>query len=328
MLSWQGQVTGPHTAREIQTLLRVGKIHSLFKIQVEGQWLLLRDHLADVNHRTSADSRRPTGHPATPAASPVPAPQPVADEVALAIPIPTDMLRSGALRTQPAATDEAHPLEEAKGYGIASFVLSLLFFVPYLNGITWLLALIFGHLAVAQADPERRRPTAVLAWVGLWICYVEISFFLLALLWLVALELPPTNWGYLVLHGRLLFSVLDAVLGAGVLLWLVRLTTGCRLGLPECFVGALVPSATAALCLLVVHTLVATDGLARAQEGLVLIGAVNIGLFLTQMFFWASFLRLPDGSKLGLARAALVSLPYTVLFALLGIAYVALFQNW
>jgi hypothetical protein len=318
MLSWQGQVTGPHTLRELQSLLRVGKIHSLYRVQAEGEWILLRDYLADLNRQAREAEQGPAEHPAiqeSKTLTPLPPPTGAAP---LAFPVPSVAIPRSAL-------DAGGPFEEPKGTAIASFVLSLFFFVPFLNGITWLLALVFGHLAVAQSDPDRRSPAASLAWVGLWLSYVEIGFFLVALIWFLALGIPITNLIYLVLHGRLLFSALAALLGAGVLMLVVRVTTGTLPGLPECFVGALVPAAGGALGMLLVQTVVGSDELAR-DKGLVLVGAVNIVLFLAQMFFWGSFMRLPGAGRLGLARAALVSLPYTVIFAFVGIAYSMLFS--
>ena len=327
MLSWQGQVTGPHSLREIQSLLRVGKIHSLFKIQVDGEWMLLRDHLADLDRQPRNAERASATPAATPETRTFPPISMPSRGVPMAIPVPEVDGRQVADAAIPAprpTADGEHEAVAAKGMAIAAFALSLFFFVPYLNGITWVLALIFGHLAVAPTGADRRSLAATLAWLGLWLCYVEISLFLLGLGWFLVREIPVTNLVYLVLHGRMLFSVLAAVIGAGVLMLVVRLTTGTRLAFATCFVGALVTSATGALGMLLVQTAVPPDALARDQ-GLVLIGAVNIVLFLVQLFFWGSFIRLPDDGKLGLARAALVSLPYTVIFAFVGIAYVILF---
>jgi hypothetical protein len=327
MLTWQGQATGPHTLREIKSLLRVGKIHSLFKIQVDGEWLLLRDHLADLDRYLREAERAPAVPAATPATRTFPPISMPSGGVPMAIPVPDDDRRQvpeAALPPpRPTAVGEPETVA-AKGMGIAAFALSLFFFVPYLNGITWVLALIFGHLAVAPTGAERRSLAGTLAWLGLWLCYVEISLFLLVLGWFLVRDIPVTNLVYLVLHGRMLFSVLAAVIGAGVLMLVVRLTTGTLLAFATCFVAALVTSATGTLGMLLVQTAVPPDALARDQ-GLVLIGAVNIVLFLVQLFFWGSFIRLPDGGKLGLPRAALVSLPYTVIFAFVGIAELILF---
>jgi hypothetical protein len=327
MLTWQGQATGPHTLREIKSLLRVGKIHSLFKIQVDGEWMLLRDHLADLDRHLREAERSPAGPAATPATRTFPPISMPTGGVPMAIAVPDDDRRQVPEAALPAPRPTAVGEPEAgaaKGMAIAAFALSLFFCVPYLNGITWVLALIFGHLAVAPTGAERRSPAATLAWLGLWLCYVEISLFLLGLGWFLVQDIPITTGVYLVLHGRMLFSVLAAVIGAGVLMLVVRLTTGTLLAFATCFVAALVTSATGALGMLLVQTAVPPDALARDQ-GLVLIGAVNIVLFLVQLFFWGSFIRLPDGGKLGLPRAALVSLPYTVIFAFVGIAELILF---
>lgn len=310
MLSWQGQETGPHSLREIHKLLRVGKIHSLFKVQVDGEWMLLRDHLADLNHQERSGQAVPETRTLPPVFTPT-------GGIPQAIPVPDAPAWHGTAGDPSAA--------EPQALAIAAFVLSLLVCVPYLNGITGLLTLILGHLALRQSDPDQRGPFATLAWVALWLGYVEVSFFLLALLWLMVTGQPPSTLVYLVLHGLMLFNLLAAVIGAGVLMLMVRLTTGGLLAFPECFVGALVPSAAGALGILMVQTETATAHPVPGEQ-MILLGGVNIVLFLLQMFFWGSFVRLPGAGRLGLARAALVSLPHTAVFALIGLAQLLLFS--
>jgi hypothetical protein len=316
LLLWQGQTTGPHTRSEIQSLLRTGKIHSLFKINVKGEWVLLRDHLADLD-------RRPKAPPSVSQPEP-PAPAAIVIE-------PSDRTNSAADSPKAAtvglrlASDDDRPSDDTSGFAIASFALSLFFFVPYINGITWLLALILGHLATAQTEENDRRSSTSLGRLALWLCYVEISFFLVALLWFLAMDIPSTFVVYLTLHGRMLFSVLGTLLGAGLLMGGIRLVTGSRLSLPDCFIATLLPSACGSLALLMVQTGGTSADLARAS-GWIGLAAVTVAQFLVQMFFANSLLRLPGGDPLGLARAALVSLPTAALFALLGIGYFLLFS--
>lgn len=308
MLSWQGQLTGPHTLREIQALLRAGKIHSLFKVEREGEWLLLRDHLADVNLRAGDTSRDIDAGPPPPEPRSQPLPPPI-------------MFHQGpnaAVAALPASAADDGAGGDSQRLAIATFVLSLFFFVPYLNAVTWLLALILGHRAMAQSDTEKDLPAGGLAWLGLWLCYVEISLFLLALMWLAALDIPTTNWVYLGLHGRMFLGGLAALAGAGLLMLGLQLTTGTRPGMAQCFVSALAPSACWVLGLLIVQTTLGSANL-TSGTGLVLIGGINVAQFCIQMFYWGSCLPLPDGSKLGLPRAALMSLPYSVIFAMVGI---------
>ena len=319
-LSWQGDVIGPHTLSEVRTLLKLGKIHSLYKIQSEGEWILLRDHLADVDQQSREEKMRTAEQQADSGDKPF-----VSGMVRPAILVPDKDNLNGMGMSAPLhlVEEENDEVEEPKGISITTFVLSLLFFVPFLNGITWLLSLIFGHLYCAQTEHNKRSKYGTLAWLGLWITYVEISYFLLALAWLSIMEYPNMTLMFFVIHGQMLSTGLAALIGAGVIMLAVKLTSGRLIRFSVCFVSALLPSALGALGMLMVQTSVAPYDLGKAK-GLALIGVVNVILFITQMFFWAVFIRLPDDSELGLGRSALASLIYTTIFFFVGLGYAAL----
>lgn len=67
-LQWRGGKKGPWTLGEIHAALKSGDIHSLYQIEVDGQWQLLREFL-DVLHvkqkeaarRTNMRHAQPTG---------------------------------------------------------------------------------------------------------------------------------------------------------------------------------------------------------------------------------------------------------------------------
>lgn len=320
-LSWQGKVIGPHSPGEIQTLLKLGKIHSLYKIQSGGEWFLLRDHLADLQQQARDEQRRLAEQLAGAGAR-----SHLSGAVQAARLVPDDgpFGDPGAPASQPqTGLADGHGGEESKGLAITSLVLSLLFFVPFLNGITWLLSLIFGHLALTQSEQGRPSGYGKWAWIGLWVSYIEISFFLLGLSWLAVMEFPNMTLGFFVLHGQMLSTGVAGLIGAGVLMLAIKLTTGWLVDFTMCFVGALLPSALGALGMLMVQTSVMPYDLTKAK-GLVLIGAVNALLFVTQMGFWARFIRLPDDSELGLSRSALASLIYSVIFIFVYLGYIAL----
>lgn len=321
-------MTGPHSLREIQTFLKLGKIHSLYRIQVEGEWILLRDRLADLEH----DVRQAEGRKAERLATPevrsfdLGSNHPGSVPDAMHIPDNEPLSFENTLgRSHQSQINNGPEVVEPKGLAITSFALSLFFFVPFLNGITWLMSLIFGHLALSQSDARNRSKLGTFAWVGLWISYVEICFLMLAFAWLVLMDFPNMTLGYLMLHGQMLSSVIGALIGAGVLMLAVKLTSGSLVGFSECFVGALVPSALNFLGIMCVQTSIPPVEMFQAK-GIVLTGVVYAILFVTQMFFWASFIRLPeDDSELGLARGALASLLYTFIFIFVGIGYAILF---
>lgn len=325
LLSWQGGITGPHSLREIQTLLKLGKVHSLYRIQVEGEWILLRDRFADLEQKAreaegkKAD-RLPVRSPAAGSghAEPIPAAIFVPDEE------PWELGKTTGHSPQSGSGDGSE-IVESKGIAIASFVLSLFFFVPFLNGITWLLSLIFGHLALSQTSEKNRSGPAVLAWIGLWLSYVEISFFLLGIVWFALMGIPDAELGFILLHAQMLSSVIGALIGAGVLMLAVKMTSGSLVGFPVCFVGALPPSALNFLGVMLVQASLAPGEMFR-PKGIVSIGVIYAILFITQMFFWARLIHLPeDDSELGLARGALASLLYTFVFVFIGFGYAVLF---
>lgn len=318
-ISWQGQVTGPYSLKDIQNLLKLGKIHSLYKVQAEGQWILLRDHLAVLEKKSREEAAKQLVIASQPQPSSTSAFKPVdlADDDVEPVEVsdPTHV---------PRLSNAGREASVPAGIAITSFVLSLFFFIPFLNGITWLLALIFGHLALANSENRPIGKAATLAWVGLWITYVEIGYFLFGLAWCAVTEILPMMKAYFLLHGQMLGNAIGALIGAGVLMLAVKLSSGHLIRFAICYVGALLPAAISALCMFFLQLTVASNSLSSGRS-LLLIGLMHLVLFVGQIFFWARFIRLPDDEELGLSRATLASLLYTVVFIFVGLGYAAIF---
>ena len=151
-ISWQGQVTGPYSLKDIQNLLKLGKIHSLYKVQAEGQWILLRDHLAVLEKKSREEAAKQLVIASQPQPSSASAFKPVdlADDDVEPVEVsdPTHV---------PRLSNAGREASVPAGIAITSFVLSLFFFIPFLNGITWLLALIFGYLSCQFGKPSNRQ---------------------------------------------------------------------------------------------------------------------------------------------------------------------------
>lgn len=318
-LSWQGQVTGPHSLREVRNLLKLGKIHSLYKVQTEGQWVLLRDHLGTLDQQSRAAAARQQRTLAEPILRPPDALKPIIvtdeDEYPSHEPEGDHQDQSDA---SPGTGDV--PL----GLAITAFVLSLFFFVPFLNGITWLLALIFGHLALAGTSGRPRGRAGTLAWVALWISYVEIGYFLAGLAWTAVTEALPISIVFFILHGQMLGNAVGALIGAGILMLAVKLSAGQLIGFTNAYIGALLPSALSALGMFFLQASIGFESLMQGRN-LILFGLINLILFVGQIFFWARFILLEDGSELGLTRATMASMLYTFVFLFVGIGYAVLF---
>ncbi|MCX6879923.1 MAG: DUF4190 domain-containing protein [Verrucomicrobia bacterium] len=179
-LSWQGEVSGPHSIRAIRAMLKRGKIHSLYKIQVDQDWLLLRDWLADADSMAQASAREASMKIRVPPEAPgeslhatiIPLPEVLPDA---ADPVATP----GGLSEGDAHSTARHS-PPAKGLAITSFVLALFFFIPIVNGITSLLALICGHLALARMGSQQVGTSRTLAMIALWITYVQMGFMALS----------------------------------------------------------------------------------------------------------------------------------------------------
>ncbi len=304
-LSWHGAITGPYDIGEIRTMLRLGKVNSLYKINVNGQWILLRDHLAELDRmaRIQVPKVVQEDHEAVP---PGVSPQQ---------PIQTDSIHQPG-DEWPSAQDES----PAKGIAIASFVLSLFFFVPFLNGVTALLSLIFGHLALAQMSGQQKSKSKDFASTGLWMTYVYMGFLLLSTAWYAFAEEPDLNKNYLGLHACMLVIAITSLIGAGVLMLVIKMISNRLLSLLVSLIACTLPTAFNVFGILVIARLLATTHATNARS-IVCFGMFQVLVFVVQMFFWADFIKLPDGMKLGVKRAAVASLSYCILFVFLAYLY-------
>jgi len=66
-LSWQSVISGPYSMGEIRNLLRLGRVNSLYKINVDGHWLMLRDHLTELERKASLPVLKVIAEPGVPA---------------------------------------------------------------------------------------------------------------------------------------------------------------------------------------------------------------------------------------------------------------------
>lgn len=191
-LLWKGAPSGPHSLRDIRSMLKRGKINSLYKIKVNGDWILLRDHLADIDRMERATGQAPPPLAATPVrgygSSPddeyIQAPKVLADDHVHAAP-------PGA-QTEDDETVTADASMLAKGFAITSFVLALFFFIPIVNYVTGLLALLFGHIALAKMGPHYAGKPRSLVVIALLITYVQAAYLALSAAW-VAIAAATTT---------------------------------------------------------------------------------------------------------------------------------------
>jgi len=311
-LSWQGAVTGPHTIKEIRSLLKFGKVHSLYKIEADGGWILLRDHLAEIDSASRAAAKAPDRR-SYPASIPLPKVLPEPDDHA------SPTVTSSEILPDP---DEAD-FSPANGIATASFILSLCFFIPVLNGITQLLALVFGHLALAQMGHRHVGRSRTLASTALWITYLQVGFLASSMTWLALTKFPDLRFGYVMMHFHMLGIALSALIGSGLLMLGIKTICDHFLSFRTCFVGALLPAAGSVFgTIIIASSLVGSSP--TSGKMMATIALFQVLMFTVQMFFWSRFIKLADGGELGLGRAALVSLFYSVIFIFIGILYLML----
>ncbi len=168
-LQWRGRAVGPWSLSQIRQALASGEIHSLYQIQVNGQWLALRDHLeamdaTELEQRAAQWGAHLRQKATAPAASmqprerkrigihgPVIKPDPFGKAppvfIKSASSIPSLIEKDGAHMTG----SEVAP---TCWLAVAAFVVSCASFVPYLNLVSWVPAIVLGHLSLRQIQRQ------------------------------------------------------------------------------------------------------------------------------------------------------------------------------
>lgn len=311
-LSWQGAVIGPHTLKEIRSLLKFGKVNSLYKIEVDGGWILLRDHLAEIDRMSRTAAKPPENRSYS---APV--------ELAKALPDPDSHAKLTVTPSELLPHAGEADSTPANGIATSSFILSLCFFIPVLNGITQLLALVFGHLSLAQMGPHHVGKSRTLASTALWITYVQVGFLASSMAWLAITESSDLRLGYLVMHFHMVAIAVSALIGSGLLMLGIKMICDHFLSFQKCFVGTLLPAAVSVFGMIIIQSSMVGSS-PTSGKMIVTIALFQVLMFTVQMLFWARFIKLPEDEELGLGRAALASLVYSVIFIFIGILYLML----
>ena len=133
-LLWKGRQSGPFALEEIHAKLSAGEISRMHQISVHGSWQVLDGFLEKLRQ---AELARPLFPPHPPQAPPAPSEQPV----------------------------------RTSGLAMAALGMALCNFIPYVNFISWILALVFGHMALAQMKRDESLEGRWLAITALVITY-------------------------------------------------------------------------------------------------------------------------------------------------------------
>lgn len=300
-LSWNGKESGPFSAAEIHRMLEKGAIHSLYKVKVAGEWVRLRDRIGDLREHEPLPKV---------ALDPLPEEFGPGEDGAGGLEGPWD---------GPGEDGAGGVGGAASRMALAALGMAGCFFVPYLNALTWMGALLLGHQALARHEDAPAGPGAVQAWTALWLAYTEIVFFLLLFcshaLMFGGIDMSAYYW----LHGRMFFFVMTALLGSGVLMGLVRLFCGWLPRPAEAVVASLVPHACVGFATWWVEV-VRTSASGGAPAALVLLVFAVVLAYALQTVIMARVVRSPAGEALGMGRASLTAIPCAVGMVLAGVA--------
>ena len=190
-LTWKGSRTGPFSIEQVRAQLAAGEISRMHRIGVNGGWQLLDEfltaapdpaaerHAAALRQREEQLRREFDSQLAAERVRAVPPPTDSGDEVK-----PSPFSHFLPKPPPPAILYPATPDEEdapvtptrTSGLAIASLVMALCNFIPYVGFFSWILALVFGHTALGQMQ---RDPS--LAGRGMAIAGLAITYFLLVL---------------------------------------------------------------------------------------------------------------------------------------------------
>jgi hypothetical protein len=316
-ITWQGKVSGPFTLAELRNQLKNRQINSLYKVQTERGWVTLREFLADGDRKVAVTAVVAAATP--PAARErvyeaqwnAPPPPPPA-------PAPTEELHASA-GPEDRPFDEGRHENGASGMATAAFILSLFFFVPFLNLVCWVMSLIFGHLALSKMG-SRAAKGRTLAWFGVFLSYITAGFLLVSLLLILAMVDRLSPEIFYALHGQLLGAAIGSLILMGLLMLSVNLLTGDIPEFATAYLASLLPSVVTLVAAFVLRGL---GGFAEISSKDPAVGILLIAVvFIAQMVTWAEMIVLKDGRRLGYSHGAIASLFCTIVQTILTVVFV------
>lgn len=306
-VSWRNQTLGPHTIGEIKAMLGERKIHSLFKVQCDDGDILVREFLAGMHD----DLKRQSSEKDNPLQS-----QPV--KKAIIFPDgddPVDFLARDKLSTPPAIhSDNPLPIvagEPKFSYAVSSLVLSLLFALPLINLISWVMSLIFGFLFLQSAKGDKTKRGYLHAWCGVWLtCIFGLFYMISCLTFAIAGSRNPDLlievW-WPIIHVLMLSGAVASSVVSGLLIAATKMITGAMPKISVAFVAGTL-GVLIGIILQIFLYLIVPDAFATQNTTLLVSLFLAIAVFLIQALAWANLIQVRDGEKLGLGRSLIVSL--------------------
>lgn len=201
-LFWKGKELGLHTVEEIRAKLKEGEISLMHQVKAGAGWLTLEEFLQnqedlrnqaearerDLARRKAAEEKE-LRHEETLLRE---------QETALRQKFEAELSQERAQRDElsrkvqelesqvqqkremsllspPSPPPYFHPGRRTSGFAVAALVMGLLNFVPFLNFITWIFAIVFGHVALSQIRHDPMLEGRGMAVAGLTITYTLIA---------------------------------------------------------------------------------------------------------------------------------------------------------
>lgn len=207
-VAWKGVSTGPFTLEQIQEKMAAGEVSRMHQVQAGGRWVSVDEFLSkhESSERQAAKTKKAQAHSREvqlrqeyeariasehahqqtlteqleaaerrarllPAEALAPLPPPV-------VSAPPHAPTGPTFQQLPSYADTPRALKPTRtsGFAITAFIFALCNFVPFLNFVSWILALVFGHVALRDINHD-----ASLAGRGLAIAALCITYFLLVL---------------------------------------------------------------------------------------------------------------------------------------------------
>jgi hypothetical protein len=187
-LRWKGQVTGPHTLEDIRGLLATGEVSRMHQIEHGGMWRPLDEFLRETEESESARAMAS-------------ARQDELDRRRMERELADERIRTAALEQQFAWLQEKQsrqsekvrviPKRRTSNLAVAAFVVSFCSFIPYVNFVSWIPALILAHAALAEMDRDPNLDGRSLAQGAI---VISCTFLVLGVLFLLAAAFGLVKW--------------------------------------------------------------------------------------------------------------------------------------
>lgn len=198
LLLWKGRQTGPFSADRIREKLYAGDINRMHQIHVDGRWQILDEYLEKLREtelearrteqqrtRESVTKRQFEAHPHEEHAKREDDPTPLSHLIPREAPPPPPAFHpsstfssalplidaEGSYGLDPHAPPFSSSQARTSGLAITALVMGLCNFIPFVNFFSWILALVFGHVALSQIKADQSLTGRGMAIAGLAITY-------------------------------------------------------------------------------------------------------------------------------------------------------------